>query len=86
MCNSCFTKAKNLRIKGKAVEYKGGKCKYCNYDKCLAALHFHHRDPDKKDFGIGTGFNRAWAKVTDELDKCDLVCANCHAEIHAGLL
>ena len=68
-------------LKKRAVEYKGGKCEYCGYAKCLAALEFHH--PGGKDFAIsGNGNTRAWAKVKVELDKCVLTCKNCHAEQH----
>ncbi len=66
--------------KRKLVEYKGGKCIKCGYDKCIAALVFHHRDPSKKDFQI-SGRTMAFEKMKKEADKCDLVCANCHAEI-----
>ena len=45
------------------------------------------KHPNKKDFGIGQkGFTRSWEKVKEELDKCILVCANCHREIHAGII
>jgi hypothetical protein len=74
------------RQKLKAIEYKGGSCIRCGYNTCVSALEFHHRDPTQKDFPIGgNGSTRAWAKVEIELDKCDLVCANCHREIHALL-
>lgn len=70
------------QIKAQAVAYKGGKCSICGYDKCIQALEFHHLDTNK-DFGIGdNGYTRAWSKVKEELDKCILVCANCHREIH----
>jgi hypothetical protein len=72
------------RTKLKAVEYKGGKCVRCGYNKCISALEFHHRDPSKKDFGIAKSGNCvAWEKILVELDKCDLLCANCHREIEA---
>lgn len=65
----------------KSLEYKGFKCEICGYDKCIAALEFHH--PYEKDFGISSkGYTRAWEKVKLELDKCILVCSNCHREIH----
>lgn len=70
------------KTKEKAVEYKGGKCVKCGYDKCVKALEFHHLDPNEKDFGISINCNRAWEKIKIELDKCILVCANCHREIH----
>jgi len=70
--------------KRKAVEYLGGKCECCGYDKCLDALEFHHRDPNAKDFGISSsGITYKWERLRVELDKCMLVCSNCHKEIHA---
>ncbi len=53
----------------------------CGYNKCLAALQFHHLDPKKKDFRI-SGRNITWEKIQPELDKTIMVCANCHTEIH----
>ena len=75
------------KIKELSVEYKGGKCNCCGYSKCSGALEFHHLDPNKKDFSIAAkGHCTAWEKVVKELDKCVMVCANCHREIHAGLI
>jgi len=64
------------------VEYKGGKCKRCGYDKCIEALEFHHKDPSKKDFGISGKNIRSIERCKEEIDKCILLCANCHREIH----
>jgi 5-methylcytosine-specific restriction endonuclease McrA len=72
-------------LKIKAVEYKGGKCSRCGYCKSLRALQFHHRDPKQKDFAISRPNPRSWEKVKVELDKCDLLCANCHSEAHDEL-
>lgn len=75
-------------VKQKAVDYMGGCCQVegCGYDKCNEALEFHHKDPNEKDFGIGAnGHTRSWVKIKIELDKCIMVCANCHREIHASL-
>jgi hypothetical protein len=70
-----------------SVAYKGNKCQCCGYDRCLDALDFHHFDFTQKDFGISAkGYTRSWDKIKEELDKCVLVCANCHREIHAGLI
>lgn len=75
------------KIREMSVEYKGGKCTFCNYSKCLEALDFHHKNDTDKDFGISAkGYTRSWEKVKKELYKCILVCANCHRELHAGLL
>jgi hypothetical protein len=69
------------RKKIRAVEYKGGKCQRCGYDRCVYALQFHHRDPDTKEFSIASATKWTWAHLKEELDKCDLLCANCHAEV-----
>lgn len=75
------------KIKSLAVTTKGGKCQFCGYDRCIGALEFHHLDPKGKDFGLGqNGLTRSWERTKNELDKCVLVCSNCHKEIHAGLL
>jgi predicted DNA-binding protein YlxM (UPF0122 family) len=75
------------KIKEMAIAYKGGVCQECGYDKCNSALEFHHLDPNEKDFNISkNGHSRSWKRVKDELDKCILVCSNCHKEIHAGLI
>lgn len=68
----------------KSIEYKGGKCQICGYDKCKSSLAFHHLDPSQKDFNISK-LNRSFEKIKSELDKCILVCSNCHGEIHEGL-
>lgn len=75
------------RLRELAVEYKGGKCTFCGYNRCLNALDFHHLDAKKKEFGISKdGITRSWEKNKKELEKCILVCSNCHREIHAGIL
>jgi DNA-binding CsgD family transcriptional regulator len=72
------------RTKLKLVEYKGGKCQLCDYNKSLSALHFHHLDPNEKDFSI-SGKSLSFEKLKTEVDKCILVCSNCHSEIHEGI-
>lgn len=75
------------KIKELSIEYKGGKCQTCGYSKCAAALELHHIDPQEKSFGVADkGYTRSWEKVKAELDKCILLCANCHREVTAGLL
>ena len=82
-----YQKVKNFRqkLKEKAIDYKGGCCQKCGYDRCNSALEFHHLDPNEKDFGIGSYSVLAWEKIKPELDKCIMVCANCHREIHEEL-
>ena len=73
------------RLKEMAIERKGGKCELCGYHNDFAALEFHHKDSSKKDFGLSTrGLTRSWSKITAEVDKCMLLCANCHREVHSG--
>lgn len=86
-CSSEAVQKRRDRLKELAVEYTGGNCVICGYNKCIAALEFHHLDSSLKDFGIGyKGYTRSWECVKKELDKCILVCANCHREIHSGLI
>lgn len=72
--------------KQRLVNVLGGKCCICGYDKCLSALQFHHKNPEEKDFTISHNTHIAFEKALDEIKKCILVCANCHREIHAGLI
>jgi hypothetical protein len=71
-----------LRYKQQAVDYKGGKCEKCGYNKCLACLDFHHIDPSQKDPDWRKMNKRAFKNIKDELDKCTLLCKNCHGEKH----
>ena len=74
------------KLKLLAIEYKGGKCQLRGYTKYQGALDLHHKDPSSKSFGIGDkGYTRSWEKIKAELDKCALVCANCHRELEAGI-
>ncbi len=74
------------KLRDKAIAYGGGKCAICGYSRSTRALNFHHRDPKKKDFGLSAkGLTRSWEKIKAELDKCVLLCANCHAEVHDGI-
>lgn len=83
-CIKCYSerqkKTRELK-KNLAIEYKGSKCSICGYDKCKSALEFHHIDPSEKDTSSDYR-SWSWEKLKTELDKCILVCANCHREIH----
>ncbi len=73
------------KLKEMAIEYGGGQCQICGYKKCSRALNFHHKVASEKDFGLSArGLTRSWEKIKQELDKCILVCANCHMELHDG--
>ncbi|MFA5163877.1 MAG: hypothetical protein WC441_05170 [Patescibacteria group bacterium] len=76
------------QVKIELILHKGGKCTKCfiEYDGTNGAVfQFHHRDPSQKLFGLGnkiTNFSRE--KILAEIDKCDLLCANCHAKLHSA--
>lgn len=75
------------KLKELSVQFKGGKCIFCGYSKYSGALELHHKDPASKDFSLSVrGLTRSWERIKEELEKCVLVCSNCHREIHAGLI
>lgn len=78
--------AKRISNKISLVDTHGGKCSVCGYDKCRQALQFHHLDPFDKSFAIAESNFRDYEKLKAETEKCILVCANCHAEIEAGIV
>lgn len=87
-CKRCDRKraeARQTAFKLEAVSYKGGKCVVCGYDRYRGALEFHHLDPAQKDFELNN-LMKFTDEIRKELDKCALVCANCHAEIHGGIV
>jgi hypothetical protein len=85
-CNSQNTAERLRKFKEELVHYKGGKCEKCGYSKCIGALELHHRNPKKKHFTFShikiTSFEKNKSIICKELDKCDLLCANCHRETH----
>lgn len=88
-CKECLRKNALIRMKvfkEQCVEYKGGKCEMCGYDYSHAALDFHHKDPTEKEFTIAKAklknFITHEKEIKKELDKCILLCANCHREAH----
>lgn len=79
-CGACNTKIRRLRFKLAAIEYLGGKCQNCGYAD-PRALEFHHlRD---KKFSIGMVANKSFLSLKEELDKCQLLCSNCHRIKHS---
>jgi len=77
-----------IDIIGKNIE-----CELCGYNKNFAAIDFHHKDPNKKEYGIHSltrgGKNptvKSIELLKKELPKCMIVCSNCHREIHSKYL
>ena len=81
-CNSCTVNVRRFTLKQKSVDYKGGKCEKCGYNRCTRALSFHHINAVEKDFTLSSKHCYAWKRIQAELDKCILLCANCHMEAH----
>ena len=74
-----------IRAKQCLVDYKGGKCIVCGYNRYIGNLTFHHLDPNEKEFQI-SGKSISLEKLKVEADKCALLCHLCHGEVHAGLI
>jgi len=88
-CKPCLLKAQMSRWKKRkerAIEYKGGRCSDCNLKHERPEVYqFHHLDPLTKDFDWGRLRLKSWDKIVKELDKCVLLCANCHIIRHSHL-
>jgi transposase-like protein len=85
-CESERVTAWRQRTKQRLVDEAGGACALCGYDRCLAALQFHHIDPSEKSFALSHGgLARSLERAREEAQKCILLCANCHAEVEAGV-
>lgn len=80
-----YLRRRRRHLKMLAVAYKGGRCVRCGYHRSIRAMDFHHPDPSQKDFSISTNANRAWSVVKLEVEKCVLLCSNCHREEHDRL-
>lgn len=77
-------KERGLKRKYEYILSKGGKCECCGYNKNIAALEFHHKNPEEKEFQIDIRkfANANIETLKKELDKCIILCSNCHREIH----
>lgn len=83
-CRADAAQKRRKKVKRMLVEEFGGACSRCGYNKCIEALQFHHIDPNTKEFGVSAqGNTRSYERLLEEAKKCVLLCANCHAEIHA---
>lgn len=88
-CNKDNVLKRQKSLKQKCIDYSGGKCQICGYNKCNSALEFHHKDPSQKDMQFSKFGRTSWdknkEKIITELNKCILLCANCHREVHANI-
>lgn len=85
MCKQCFSKYCMERWrdrKKQAIQYLGGSCNRCKKKHAPEIYDFHHVVPGNKDFTWQKLRLKSWESITKELDKCELVCANCHRYRH----
>lgn len=89
-CHKCGHQHDLAYFYEKVFEAVGGKenmyCQICGYDKCLPALEFHHIDPATKIRAVSLMQNYSAKRIKAEIEKCILLCANCHREYHSGLV
>ena len=85
-CHNLITTKTGKNNRLFAVEFLGGKCKVCDYNKYIGSLDIHHLDPNIKDKDFKN--MRGWSKerILNEIKNCVLLCRNCHAEVHAGYI
>jgi hypothetical protein len=87
-CKECWRKLINDRLverKKKLVDLAGGKCIICGYERYCGALEFHHKIPTEKEYTVSVK-NVSMKILLKEINKCILLCANCHRELHAGII
>lgn len=83
LCKVCQNEARNKRRVARkewiqSVKVERG-CSDCGYNSHPEALHFDHLPEHKKEYAIATLADSAVSKYLDEIEKCEVVCANCHA-------
>jgi hypothetical protein len=85
-CKECLLKSVTQRHIERMSRLVDLKCVICGYDKFTGALEFHHKDPREKDTILAHMRTYSDGAIMRELSKCICVCANCHREIHGGLI
>lgn len=87
-CHNRYTTQRGREKRERAVRHLGGKCSNpeCGFDRYLSALHSHHMNPEEKDLDFASYRGWSWARLERELAKCILLCACCHAAVHADEL
>jgi hypothetical protein len=82
ICRKSSVRKQAVKQKLQMMKYKGNCCSICGYNKNITALEFHHIDPKTKSFELSYHSAKNWEEIKTELDKCIIVCSNCHKEIH----
>ena len=59
-------------------------CVKCGYNKCYAALDFHHLANKHLSINSAVSKRWSWTRIQKEIDKCIVLCKNCHAESHSN--
>lgn len=81
-----YTSQKNRGVNRKLelINILGGKCDICGYNKNIASLCFHHIIPDNKSIALDLRRigNSKMEVLLEEVQKCQLLCHNCHNELH----
>jgi hypothetical protein len=85
-CHNNYTMHRGADVKAKARQELGGKCCVCGYEKFQVSLDIHHKDPESKDPNFRTMRSWSWERVQREIKGCVLLCKNCHAALHCGLI
>ena len=89
-CSKCKTEQRRRSKQNKRDWLRGlylsEGCAMCGYSKCWEALEFHHVDPDTKEYAVSKLMAHSFLRIMDEARKCIVLCANCHRELHAGLI
>lgn len=83
LCQSCTQTIRRYLTKKAGIKLLGNKCTRCGFDKDISALEFHHKDKNK-EYQISKIYNKSWKVVKKEIEKCELLCSNCHRIEHAG--
>ncbi|KKN03892.1 hypothetical protein LCGC14_1103230 [marine sediment metagenome] len=85
LCGYCHKKQYRDRSYEFINKIKKSGCIICGYKKCFGALVFHHKHVNEKDFSVAKRITASLDRIKAELAKCVILCANCHAEVHAGV-
>jgi hypothetical protein len=85
-CHNVYTLKAGQNKRTRAIEYFGGRCQACGFNKYSCSLDFHHKNRSTKSPKYSSMRGWSWERILEELKNCILLCKNCHAATHAGLL